>query len=156
VNERSVTHNTFVIERTYNATPERVFAAWSDPALKRRWFSGSDEAGPGYELDFRVDGRERNLGGPPGGPVYTYEARYREIVPGERIVFTYDMYLDEPLMSVSVVTVELRAEGAGTGLTFTEHCAHLDGGDTPQQRKHGTEELLDKLQEMLKDELQTR
>ncbi len=41
--ERSVTHATFVVERLYDASPARVFAAWADPAAKRRWFTGPDQ-----------------------------------------------------------------------------------------------------------------
>lgn len=68
--ERSVMHATFVIERTYDASPARVFAAWADPAAKARWFAGPDDWESGaYELDFRVGGRERARGGPPGGSV---------------------------------------------------------------------------------------
>jgi hypothetical protein len=39
VTERSVTHDTFVVERSYPASPARVFAAWADPAAKARWFA---------------------------------------------------------------------------------------------------------------------
>jgi uncharacterized protein YndB with AHSA1/START domain len=54
-------HDTFVIERTYDAHVDQVFRAWSDPHLKARWFAGSVEAlGKGYELDFRIGGREVN------------------------------------------------------------------------------------------------
>src|SRR5262245_18694575 len=107
MSERSVTHDTMVIERTYPVPPGRVFAAWADPAVKARWFRGPDEwAAPGYELDFRVGGRERNQGGPPGGPVYTYDALYQDIVPDERIVTTDRMRMDDTLISVSVATVE--------------------------------------------------
>ena len=67
----TVAHDTFVIERTYDVPVAQVFRAWADPKLKARWFAGSAEAlGAGYELDFRVGGREVNRGGPPGGPVY--------------------------------------------------------------------------------------
>ena len=72
----TITHDTFVIERIYNVPVAQVFRAWADPMLKARWFAGSADAlGAGYELDFRVGGLEVNRGGPPGGPVYTYESR---------------------------------------------------------------------------------
>ena len=41
--ERSVTHATFVIERTYHASPARVFNAFADQAAKARWFAGPDD-----------------------------------------------------------------------------------------------------------------
>ena len=63
--ERSVKHATFVIERTYDASPARVFAAFADPEIKKRWFGAPDEWAPDeQELDFRVGGREISRGGP--------------------------------------------------------------------------------------------
>ena len=57
--EPSVIHSTFVIERSYPATPERVFAAFADPARKRRWFIESRNHNvEQYEMDFRVGGKE--------------------------------------------------------------------------------------------------
>ncbi len=144
--DRSVTHATFVIERDYDASPARVFAAWADPTVKARWFVGPDESvKAAHELDFRVGGRERISGGPKGGPVFTFDARYQDIVPDQRIVSTYDMYLEDTRISVSLATVELRAAGAGTRLVYTEQGAFLDGHDTPQSRERGTRELLDAL-----------
>src|SRR2546428_13627064 len=144
--KRSVTHATFVIERTYEASPRRVFGAWSDPIAKRRWFSGPEEwqQGP-HELDFRVGGRERATGGPKGGPIHIYEALYWDIVPNERIVSTYDMHMDKTRTSVSLATVEFKAEGSGTRLVYTEHGAFLDGHDNPAQREQGTRDLLEAL-----------
>ncbi|HLZ71361.1 MAG TPA: SRPBCC family protein [Dehalococcoidia bacterium] len=146
MSERSVTHATFVIERTYAASPARVFAAWADPAAKARWFAGPDEWQPGpHELDFRVGGRERVSGVPRGGPVHTFEARYHDIVPNERIISSYDMYMDETRISASLATVELQPAGDGTRLIYTEQGAFLDGYDDPALREHGTAELLDAL-----------
>jgi len=145
--KRSVTHSTFGLEREYAVPPARVFAAWSDPEAKSEWFGASD-----FELDFRIGGREVNRGGPEGGPVFTYDARYQDIVDGERIVYTYDMLMDDTRISVSVTTVEFEPSGDGTRLTYTEQCVFLDGHDTPEQREQGTGTLFEKLAEALERE----
>jgi uncharacterized protein YndB with AHSA1/START domain len=140
--ERSVEHATFVLERTYDASPDRVFAAWSDPEAKARWFDGSEGE---VELDFRVGGRERRRGTLPDGRAYTFQALYQDIVQARRIVFTYDMLLDETRISVSVATVQFRPERAGTRLVFTEQGAFLDGHEMPGRREQGMGSLLDAL-----------
>jgi uncharacterized protein YndB with AHSA1/START domain len=140
---RTAEHGTFTISRTYAVPPERVFAAWSSQESKARWFGAPGAAG--YALDFRVGGSETNRGGPPGGPVFTYEATYRDIVPAERIVYGYTMEADDTLISVSVTTVEFAPAASGTTLTFTEQGVFLDGADTPSVREKGTGELLDAL-----------
>jgi uncharacterized protein YndB with AHSA1/START domain len=142
MSNRSATHSTFVIERNYDASPARVFAAWADASAKSRWF------GPGgkqeHELDFREGGREHFVAAGESA-VYSYDALYEDIVGDERIVFTYNMHRDGVRMSVSVTTVELLADGDRTHLRYTEQGVFLDGEDTPEQREHGTKELLDKL-----------
>jgi uncharacterized protein YndB with AHSA1/START domain len=150
--ERSVTHATIVVERTYDASPARVFAAWADPAVKVRWFAGPDDWESGdFELDFQVGGRERNSGGPPDGPVHRYDAIYQDIVPDQRIILTYDLYRDETRISVSLATVELKPAAAGTRLIYTEQGAYLDGHDVPDQREQGMGSLLDTLGAALRD-----
>jgi uncharacterized protein YndB with AHSA1/START domain len=151
--DRSVTHATFVIERSYGASPAQVFAAFADPAAKVRWLAGPDdwESG-GYELDFRVGGWERSVARQAGGPVHVYEARYQDIVPDQRIIFTYDMYLDETRISVSLATVELSPAGGGTRLLYTEQGAFLDGHEVPAERERGFGDLLDALDAELRRE----
>ena len=150
--ERSVTHATFVIDRTYDASPSRVFAGWATRDAKARWFVGPDEwTKSDHELDFRVGGRERVSGGPKGGPIHVYNALYQDIVPDERIILCYDMHLDETRISVSLATVEFKPKGAGTRLIFTEQGAFLDGFDNPALREEGTRGLLDQLGKALRE-----
>jgi uncharacterized protein YndB with AHSA1/START domain len=148
--KRSVTHSTFTLERVYDASPARVFAAWADPRAKARWFVGPDEWESGtHELDFRVGGRERTSGGPKGGPVHAYDARYQDIVPNERIIYSYDMHLDDVRISVSLATVVFKPAGAGTRLIFTEQGAFLDGYDDVAGREEGTRIGLENLDKEL-------
>ena len=146
MSNRSATHSTFVIERSYDASPARVFAAWADANVKAQWFGPGGEQE--HQLDFREGGRE-HFEAAVKGAVYSYDALYEDIVADERIVFTYNMRRDGVRISVSVTTVELMADGAGTHLRYTEQGVFLDGEDTPEQREHGTKELLDKLAEAL-------
>lgn len=146
MSKRYVTHDTMVIERTYDARAERVFGAWTDPAAKTVWMLGSeDEFDPNeYRLDFRVGGSEW-LHGEHGGEVYTYLARYDDIVDNERIVYSYYMLRDDVRISVSVTSVEFRADGDRTHLVLTEHGMYLDGEDKPELRFEGVSAQLDAL-----------
>jgi uncharacterized protein YndB with AHSA1/START domain len=152
--ERSVVHASFTLERTYPSSPARVFSAWADPRYKIRWFAGGDEQVDEYRLDFRVGGQELARGTAPGDVAYVYEALYQDIVPNERFVFTYQMHLGEPRCSVSLATVELRPDGTGTHLLYTEHGAFLDGLDDPKLREAGTVELLNALGKALESEVE--
>jgi uncharacterized protein YndB with AHSA1/START domain len=147
MSERSTEHAAFVVERVYDASLDRVFAAWSDPQAKARWFHGSEGE---FELDFRVGGWERGRGTLPDGREYSFEALYQDIVPGRRIVYTYDMLVDGIRISVSVATAEFKPERDGTRLVFTEQGAFLDGHEIPARREHGMGSLLDSLGQWLK------
>jgi len=146
MSNRSTTHSTFVIERRYDASPARVFAAWADVNAKSQWFGPGGEQE--HELDFREGGRE-HFEAAVEGAVYSYDALYEDIVRDERIVYSYNMRRDGVRMSVSVTTVELLADGDRTHLRYTEQGVFLDGEDRPELREHGTKELLDKLGEAL-------
>jgi uncharacterized protein YndB with AHSA1/START domain len=145
--ERSVNHATFVIERRYPAAPSRVFAAWASLEAKNIWMDDPDFKSDGTdgELDFSIGGHERFGGLAPDGSTYRYDATYYDIVPDQRIVYSYEMYSGEERMSVSVATVEIVPDTDGTRLTYTEQGAFLDGIDKPEMREEGTTWLLDNL-----------
>jgi uncharacterized protein YndB with AHSA1/START domain len=154
--ERSIIHDTFVLERTYPASPSRVFAAFASKEAKDAWADTGDlaEAEPATdpaEFDFRVSGHER-FGFVYQDIKYTYDAFYYDIVPCQRLVYSYEMYADGVRFSVSVATIELGKTDDGTTLTWTEQGAYLDGfdgADAPRLRQGGTSEMLDGLAKYL-------
>jgi uncharacterized protein YndB with AHSA1/START domain len=146
VSERATTHGTFSIERMYDAAPARVFRAWADPAAKARWFVGpADWQLLERAIDFRVGGTERLSGRKGSGIVSTFDGVYHDIMPDQRIIYSYDMHLDQKHISVSLASVELTPVGTGTRLVFTEQAAFLDGYDDAGNREGGTRALLEKL-----------
>lgn len=147
---RSTTHATFVIEREYKAAPAKVFAAFANPESKAKWFVGPEDWDKSnHKLDFRIGGKESVSGGPPGGVVHSYNGEIWDIVENERIVISYEMHLDKQRISVSLGTTEIKPNGAGSKLIYTEQGAYLDGYDDAGERERGTQGLFDQLETFL-------
>jgi len=146
--ERSVTHSTFVIERFYPTAPERVFAAFSDPRKKRRWFAeGEGFAIESFTMDFRVGGREQACFRLPDGRPCRNDTVYQNILPGRHIVIAYTMTLGDQCISSSQATFEFQSVKNETNLVFTEQAAFFAGADGPQMREAGWRKLLEQLAE---------
>jgi uncharacterized protein YndB with AHSA1/START domain len=149
----SVVHGSFNLERSYPAPVARVWRALTEPAAKQKWFGGT----PGeWELlersmDVRAGGRERLKGRWKGGVVSCFDAVYHDVMPRERLVYSYEMHLDDKKISVSLATVQLRAGDGRTTVMVTEQGAFLDGYDDAGSREHGTGLLLDALGRSLTD-----
>ena len=149
----SVVHASFHLERTYEAPVARVWKALTDESAKQKWFSGT----PGrWELlerhmDVRVGGSERVKGRWEGGVVSTFDAVYHDVIPNERLVYSYVMHLDDKKISVSLATMQLKAEGGKTTLKVSEQGAFLDGYDDAGSREQGTGHLLAALGKSLED-----
>ena len=149
--ERSVTHATFSIERTYDSPPAKVFKAFADPKIKRGWFA----EGEGWEIEeftgeFKVGGYERSRFRFRGGEPIRNDTSYHDIVPNERIIFAYSMTIGEKRISASLATFQFKQAGNGTQLVFTEQGAVLDGLDTAGPREAGWKDLLNALGRALK------
>lgn len=150
MSDRSVTHASFVIERDYAASPARVFAAFADPAQKRRWFAeGEGWSIERFDVDFRIGGSERSSFRFQGGPLISNHTTYQDIVPDRRIVSAYTMTIAGEPISSSLATVELLPNGSGTRLVYTEQAAFLDGKDEASTREAGSRELLESLAQEL-------
>lgn len=141
-----VSHASFTIERDFPQPPARVFVAWSDPAARQRWFVVDPNfVVSEYSQDFRVGGREKGRFSRDGKLIYYNDAIIWDIVPNERLVFSYSMGTDAGPFSASLATVEIRPRGKGSHVIFTEQAAFFDNADGPEMRKAGWTDLIEKL-----------
>ena len=150
---RSVVHATFSLERIYDAPAALVWRALTDADAKQKWFGGPTGRWELIErhMDVRVGGSERLSGRWESGMVSSFDATYHDVVPNQRLVYSYVMHLDDKKISVSLATMQLQADGEKTRLTVTEQGAFLDGYDDAGSREQGTSHLLDALGASLRD-----
>lgn len=148
----SIAHGTFTVERRYDASPARVFRAWSDPVSFRRWFvDGEGWSIHEWEHDFRVGGRAggRFRSGDEGADTWFNDTGYLDIVQDRRIIYSYVMGREvggeKQRVSVSLGTTEIIPGGSGTRLIYTEQGAFFGGADDIPQRERGCADLLDAL-----------
>jgi len=148
----SLVHDTFTLERTYDTSVHRLYEAWADPELKAKWFAGPE----GWtelerKSDFRVGGTDIAHGRHVGNVESRFVATYHDIVPDQRIVFVYDMWVNGAMISVTLATAEFVAKGKSAQLVYTEQSIYFDtpfapASKGPASRKQGTEQLLAQLQ----------
>ncbi len=114
---------TVVLKRTLPASPERVFQAWSDPAMVQRWLIPEPGMRVTMEAEFRVGGAYSLVMQNAEGKTFPHKGIYKEIVANAKIVFTWSSDWVED----SLVTVELKPAGEGTELTLTHELPDRDG-----------------------------
>lgn len=149
--ERQARHHVIELNRHFDYAPELVFFAYANPGAKRAWFTGPPDWDSRWgEMDFRVGGRETSSGGPKGEWTSRYDSRFLDIVPNERIINAFSMYIDERLITCSLATTEFRAANGGTDVSLTEQIVFLDGADHLENRIHGTAAIFDMLDAWLK------
>jgi uncharacterized protein YndB with AHSA1/START domain len=137
------------VERTFNASAEAVFEAWTSAELLRRWWpAGSDWETPVAEVDVRVGGRLRLVMRSPDGDQFGGSGEYREVIPFERLVFTWTWDGHEGHEGTQLVEVELREREQGT---TTVVLTNRGLGDEESKRSHreGWEASFDNLDRVL-------
>jgi uncharacterized protein YndB with AHSA1/START domain len=130
------------LKRRIGASPEKVYAAWTDPAQIARWWGPEQAETLSAELDARVGGRFRIVFRTPDGEEHDVSGTYREVAPGERLVFTW-VWRTMPERQ-SLVTVTLKRDGDGTLLTL-QHEQFFDQAARDRHRS-GWTGTLDKLE----------
>lgn len=107
------------LKRRLHASPAKVWAAWTSAEKIAHWFGPADtiDGSVRAELDGRVGGRFRVSFHTARGEYHDVGGVYREVVPEQRLVFSWAWHSTPE--RESQVTVTLQPDGEGTLLTLT-------------------------------------
>lgn len=118
-----------IISRVFDAPPERIFKAWSDPAQFQKWWGPEQFTNPVCELDFRVTGLYKVTMRSPDGHDFPMNGEYKEIEPARRIVMTADC-TEHPPEWHQLVNDARGATGVIGEMSFIATFEDLGGGKT--------------------------
>lgn len=112
---------TVVVRRTFDAPVAKVFCAWSDPAMARRWSWGPEFDTVAIDLTCQPGGTWRqHVRDRTTGENWYFDGVFQEVVPNKKLVhtfhFTSDRGYDEP---ASLVTIEFTERGDRTEVMLT-------------------------------------
>jgi uncharacterized protein YndB with AHSA1/START domain len=133
-------------KRRLNAPPAKVYAAWTDPEKIVRWFGRADAKADSFQADIdpQVGGRFR-VSFSTASEYYRVGGVYREVVPNQRLVFSWAWHSTPE--RESQVTVSLKPDGDGTLLIV--HHEQLFDQAARDGHERGWVASLDKLEECL-------
>ncbi|HEX5492816.1 MAG TPA: SRPBCC domain-containing protein [Candidatus Udaeobacter sp.] len=146
--EKTAEKTSLEIVRFINVPTDRVYDAWTDPAQLRQWFGPENVRTRKFTADVRVGGNYRwDLTSPEGEEMSAF-GEYKELVPGKKIVFTWQWDNDEAWENrTSVVTIELVESRGGTELRLKHE--KLPSEESRDRHNEGWNSLLDKLEQFL-------
>lgn len=99
------------VRKVVRATPERVFAAWTDPGQLRRWWGPAGATCPTAEVDLRVGGRYRIANRFPDGSTIWIVGRFEVVAPPDKLVYTWRLEPGPERTERVTITFEARADG---------------------------------------------
>jgi uncharacterized protein YndB with AHSA1/START domain len=136
------TKPSLTLKRRINAPPDKVYGAWTDPAKLTHWWGPEGAQTLSAEMDARASGRYHIVFRTPDGEQHDVSGTYREVIPNEKLVFSW-MWRTMPERE-SLVTVTFKRDGDGTLLTLL-HEQFFDEGARDRHRS-GWTATLDKLE----------
>jgi uncharacterized protein YndB with AHSA1/START domain len=152
--EQTVTgEKQFTITRVFDAPREMIWRAWTDPDEAAAWWHPRGVVTPreSVELDVRPGGRYRYTMIAPDGSEYPTVGTYREVVPLERLVFTWGSPGD-PDEIMPLITIDLADHGElGEQTRMTFHLDGIAGSPGDENVYDGWASAFDVLDERLGD-----
>jgi uncharacterized protein YndB with AHSA1/START domain len=137
-----------IVARVFDAPPDMVFKAWSQPELFRRWWVPKSVTGVSLlscDMDVRTGGKYRLEFGAGGSDTMVFFGKYLDVIPNERIVWTNDEGEEG-----AVTTVTFAEQDGRTLLTFHELYPSKEALEEAMTGSAaGLPEQLDQLDELL-------
>jgi uncharacterized protein YndB with AHSA1/START domain len=134
------------IKRRLNATPARVYSAWTDPEKMMRWWKPTDAGRTVIaEADVRVGGSFHIVMHTPTGDKHDISGVYQEVIPNEKLVFSWS-WRSTPERQ-SLVTLTFKPDSDGTLLTLMHE--HFFDEAARDNHKRGWDPILDQLAKFL-------
>ena len=150
MNEKTAEETSLEIIRFISAPPACVYDAWTDPARLKQWFGPENVRTRNITAEVRVGGKYRWDVITQEGEDWAAFGEYRELVPGKKIVFTWQWDDDEAWENrTSVVTVELFESDGGTELRLRHD--QLPSGESRDRHSEGWNSLLDRLEQFISE-----
>jgi uncharacterized protein YndB with AHSA1/START domain len=143
------TETSLRVERTFDASPEEVFDAWTNPEVLRRWWRPNPAwSTPVAEVDLRVGGRYRiSMEDPENGTKHTAGGEYSEVSRPRRLVYSWQWEEEDGRLGhASTVAVDFRADGDGERTTVVLEHSGLVSADSRDSHTHGWAGILDMLE----------
>lgn len=136
------------IRRSFSAPPETVFRAWTQKEHFGQWFAPTKEFKTIiHDLDVRPGGKYRVEMQSPDGKIHTVQGVYREVLPAQKLVFSWS-WETEPQHGETEVTLEFFPAKNGTELTLTHR--NFPNRDAKDEHSKGWTGCLDRLGELMK------
>lgn len=146
-----VHHETIVFEREFPAPPSSLFAAYVDSKAREKWSAPSPTAEVRIESsDVRTGGREAGRCGGKGDLRWTVKVIYHLVTPDRQITFTEELWDADQILTVALVTFDLRAIGRNrTALTLTDQVVSFVGAGAVGGHREGFTQSLANLERYL-------
>lgn len=141
-----IAHDSFTLERRYDASPARIFAAWKDVEGRTRWQKPADHLHFVFDAtDFSVGGCDISRCWADGEEEYRAVAWYHNIVPDRRIVMSETVSRKDEMLSNALATVEIDPDGPGTRMRLTLQIMGEAGSDIFAGYREGWGSLMENL-----------
>lgn len=135
-----MSENTLVVSKVINASKEELFEAFSNPDIMSKWFYPNEDMSVEVSNTFHVGGGYVLKMHSKDGEIYTHVGEYMEIVPPEKLVFTWN----SDFVENTVVTVTFSNADSGTEVTISHD--FLPEGEMKENHRGGWNGCLSRLE----------